>query len=495
MIAVSDYEMEIIQNIIKKHATDCTVLAFGSRYKWTNKDYSDLDLAFVKPNGEKVGHSSIFDIKEEFEESDLPFKVDVLDYHAVSPEFKAIIDAGNTVIYETPQANLNWKVVRAEEVIDFNPRETIKKGSISKKIAMEQLQPFTRDILSYESAEFKNGTKFRNGDTLMARITPCLENGKTAKVNLLDKDEIAFGSTEYIVMRAKKGITDEDYIYYLSISSFWREMAIKSMVGSSGRQRVQLDVLKSTEILLPSLEVQRKIAKTLKVLDDKIENNKKINQNLEEMAQAIFKSWFIDFEPWDGVMPKDWKIANLMGIANYLNGLAMQKFRLVDNEIGLPVLKIKELRQGFTDKSSDLCSPTIKPEYIIDNGDVVFSWSGSLLVDLWCGGKAGLNQHLFKVTSEKYDKWFYFSWTKYYLQEFISIAADKAPTKGHIKREHLTNAKVLIPSSEDYVKIGEMLKPIYGEIINNKIEIQRLVELRYELLANLISKNLYQNFS
>lgn len=173
-----------------------------------------------------------------------------------------------------------WKLRKADELINFNPPETIKKGTIAKKIAMEKLQPFTRDISGVELSEFKSGTKFRNGDTLMARITPCLENGKTSKVTILDEKEVAFGSTEFIVMRAKEGISDEDFIYYLSLSPDWREIAIKSMVGSSGRQRVQLDVLKNTILNIPPLDQQIEIGKTLKAIDDKIENSKKINHHL-----------------------------------------------------------------------------------------------------------------------------------------------------------------------------------------------------------------------
>ncbi|WP_074393253.1 restriction endonuclease subunit S [Streptococcus suis] len=174
----------------------------------------------------------------------------------------------------------DWKWVKISEIIDFNPKERLLKGSISKKIAMEKIEPFTRDISEFERLEFKGGTKFRNGDTLIARITPSLENGKTAKVNLLDEDEIGFGSTEFIVARAKKGINDENFVYYLMLDPKVREVAIKSMVGTSGRQRVQLDVVQNYEILCPPLEEQIQIGRILSVIDDKIENNKKINHHL-----------------------------------------------------------------------------------------------------------------------------------------------------------------------------------------------------------------------
>ncbi|MCK4068957.1 restriction endonuclease subunit S [Streptococcus suis] len=174
----------------------------------------------------------------------------------------------------------NWKKMKLGDFIEFNPTERLSKGTLAKKIAMEKIEPFTRDIPEFELLEYKGGTKFRNGDTLMARITPSLENGKTAKVSLLDEDEVGFGSTEFIVARAQKGISDENFIYYFMMSPNVRDVAIKSMVGTSGRQRVQLDVVKNHEVLRPPLSEQIQIGKILSVIDDKIENNKKINHHL-----------------------------------------------------------------------------------------------------------------------------------------------------------------------------------------------------------------------
>ena len=172
-----------------------------------------------------------------------------------------------------------WKVVKLSDIAEFNPRESLPKGTIAKKVAMDKLQPFYRDIPSYEIEAFNGGTKFRNGDTIMARITPCLENGKTAKVNILEENEVGFGSTEYIVFRAKQGV-DADYLYYLISSPWVREPAIKSMVGSSGRQRVQTDVLQNLKILNPAYNEQKKIGGILSDLDDKIAMNARINKNL-----------------------------------------------------------------------------------------------------------------------------------------------------------------------------------------------------------------------
>lgn len=173
-----------------------------------------------------------------------------------------------------------WTKKKLSDISDLNPRETIKKGAKAKKIPMDVLRSFYRDIPYYVEECFSGGAKFRNGDTIMARITPCLENGKTAQVSILNDGEVGFGSTEYIVFRAKEGIADKDYLYYLVCSPEVREPAIKSMVGSSGRQRVQTDVVKNLEIDVPPLVEQEKIGSFLKAFDDKIALNDRINKNL-----------------------------------------------------------------------------------------------------------------------------------------------------------------------------------------------------------------------
>ena len=188
---------------------------------------------------------------------------------------------------------MNYKL---SEIALINPKESLPSGSLAKKVAMEKLQPFCRDIDGFELTKYNGGTKFRNGDTIMARITPCLENGKIAKVNILDEKEIGFGSTEYIIFRAKPGVTDEDYLYYLITSPIVRNPAIKSMVGSSGRQRVQTDVIQNLEIDVPELPIQKKIGSILKRIDDKIELNRKINDNLYDQIKKYFIHLFIENE-------------------------------------------------------------------------------------------------------------------------------------------------------------------------------------------------------
>ena len=274
---------------------------------------------------------------------------------------------------------------------------------------------------------------------------------------------------------------------------------VNSFDTGATRGNINAKTYGDMEIELPSRKVQDKIVSILSSLDRKIELNNKINADLEEMAQAIFKNWFVDFEPFKdgkfvdselGMIPEGWKVGRLTEIASYMNGLAMQKFPPENNEDSLPVLKIKELGQGFCGTDSDRCSCNIKDECKIHNGDVIFSWSGTLLVDVWCGGDCGLNQHLFKVTSKDYPKWFYYYWTKHHLQEFIHIAKDKAVTMGHIKRGHLEEAMVAIPDNDSMEKAHELFEPILSKMISLRLESSRLSLLRDTLLPRLMSGEL-----
>lgn len=319
---------------------------------------------------------------------------------------------------------------------------------------------------------------FNFGDILLSNIRPYFKKIWLANFN-------GGCSNDVLVLKAKESI-DAKFLYYILSDNKFFDYDTANAKGTKMPRGDKVAIM-NYEFFLPPLDVQKKIAGVLGALDDKIELNNKINNNLEQQAQSLFKSWFVDFEPFGGTMPDDWKVGNLLDIADYLNGLAMQKFRPAENEKGLPVLKIKELRQGFCDSSSELCSLNVKNEYIVNDGDVIFSWSGSLLVDFWCCGKCGLNQHLFKVTSKNFDKWFYYLWTKHYLEHFAFIAADKATTMGHIKREELEKAKVVIPSSDCYQKMNQIMTPIYDLLISNRIENNRLIQLRDTLLPKLMS--------
>ena len=288
---------------------------------------------------------------------------------------------------------------------------------------------------------------------------------------------------------------DPKFLFYSICKRDFASMNVGSAVPS-----MTVNILNDIQISYPkNIEDQRRIASILSSLDRKIELNNKINADLEEMAQAIFKNGFVDFEPCKdgkfvdselGMIPEGWKVGRLTEIASYMNGLAMQKFPPENDEDSLPVLKIKELGQGFCGPDSDRCSCNIKDECKVHNGDVIFSWSGTLLVDVWCGGDCGLNQHLFKVTSKEYPKWFYYYWTKHHLQEFIHIAKDKAVTMGHIKRGHLEEALVAIPDNDSMERAHELFEPILSKMISLRLENSRLSTLRDTLLPRLMSGEL-----
>ena len=287
-------------------------------------------------------------------------------------------------------------------------------------------------------------------------------------------------------LRCNKQVLPEYLVYYFHTRTGKHKLLSNaSQVGVPALARASTTFQK-IEIEIPDISSQRKIVDFLETIRLKIRINNDLNENLLQQAQSIFIHEFLTIDS----LPDGWQESSLLGIADYLNGLAMQKYRPTDDEQGLPVLKIKELRQGSCDSNSELCSPSIKPEYIVHDGDVIFSWSGSLLVDLWCGGTCGLNQHLFKVTSSKYDKWFYYAWTNHHLVKFSAIAADMATTMGHIKREELAKAKVLIPSKSDYDRIGGLLAPLYNLVIANRTENRKLTTLRDELLPQLMSGQL-----
>ena len=320
---------------------------------------------------------------------------------------------------------------------------------------------------------------------------------KSCSTQLLSKDTVLFSSRApigYVAIAANEVCTNQGFksvvpnentdplfLYYLLK---YNKDKIEGMGSGTTFKEVSGNTMKNIVVSVPTdKKVQKRISSMLGSIDDKIEENERINNNLEQQAQAIFANEFLSLE----TLPEGWKQASLIDIADYLNGLAMQKYRPTADESGIPVLKIKELRQGCCDDNSELCSPSIKSDYIIHDGDVIFSWSGSLLVDFWCGGICGLNQHLFKVTSSKYDKWFYYAWTKHHLDRFVAVAADKATTMGHIKRDELAKAEVLIPNEADYNRIGALLQPIYEMIISNRIENKKLAATRDTLLPKLMN--------
>ncbi|MGI6252258.1 MAG: restriction endonuclease subunit S [Aminivibrio sp.] len=346
-------------------------------------------------------------------------------------------------------------------------------------ISTENMLPNKEGVVRSAGLPSVNRTQaYKTEDVLVSNIRPYFR-----KIWFADRDGGC--SNDVLVLRSKENCNPRFLYYLLSDNNFF-DYATATAKGTKMPRGDKVAIMRYAVPDVP-IDTQIIIADTLSVLDARIAGNKKINHHLEQMAQAIFKSWFVDFESFGGEQPSEWQNGNLTEIADYTNGLTMQRFRPAVGEVGLPVLKIKELRQGSCDSLSELCSPNIHSNYVVNDGDVIFSWSGSLLVDFWCGGDCGLNQHLFKVTSRKYDKWFYYVWTHHHLGQFIAMAADKATTMGHIKREALEKAKVIIPDEVSYRQIGGLLAPLYEQVINNRIENRKLSQLRDSLLPKLIT--------
>lgn len=371
------------------------------------------------------------------------------------------------------------------DIAEFNPKESLKKGTIAKKVAMEQLRPFCRDIPCYTLEPFNGGTKFRNGDTIMARITPCLENGKTAKVAVLDDGEIGFGSTEYIVFRAKEGISDEDYLYYLVCSPLVRDAAIKSMVGSSGRQRVQTEVVQNLGIDLPSITEQKKIGALLRSLDDKIELNNKINDNLERQARALLTQWLIENDGTyefsllsevavinpDTYSPKDaWEFVNYLDTSSITDGVISEVQYIKPSTEKLPS------RARRIIAVNDVVFSTVRPNQrhfgiITDPLDNMLASTGFAVVR--SNHPSVSNELLYLCLTE--DS---------FIEKMQQLAEQSTSTFPSIKPSDLEGCKIPCPVS---VNLTETLEVLFACISNNRKENITLAKLRDDLLPKLMS--------
>ena len=320
------------------------------------------------------------------------------------------------------------------------------------------------------------------GDILIAMT------GATAgKVGRFPKTELP----HYLNQRVGKVyLTNPDraayrYLYFvLSQSTFVQLMF--GLADGSAQGNFSGSQIENLEIPLPPLNEQQAIACILGALDDKIELNGRMNDTLEGIAQTLFNNWFVDATRER--LPDGWREASLDSVAHFLNGLALQKFP-PDGEDSLPVIKIAQLRAGNTD-GADRASAKIPTEYIVEDGDILFSWSGSLEVELWCAGRGALNQHLFKVTSQRFPKWFYFLWTRHHLRSFQAVAAGKATTMGHIQRHHLTEARVFVPTPAQLEKMDRQMSRLIEKMITNRLSSRALAALRDTLLSKLISGEL-----
>ena len=374
-------------------------------------------------------------------------------------------------------------VTKTSDIIEFNPRETIARKQVCKKVPMEYLQPFTRQISGFEEAPYAGGTKFRNNDTIMARITPCLENGKTAFVKGFAENEVVFGSTEYIVMRAIPGASDPVFIYYLATSPSFREVAIKSMVGSSGRQRVQQDVLENLELVLPDYETQVRVGKVLSAFDDKIELNTQINHNLEEQLYALYAS---NYDNLSGKkVPLKECCSFQEGYVNptqtkpeYFDG-SVKWLRAVDINESFIISTSRTLtEQGFASAG--------KSALLFPKDSIAISKSGTIgrlgiVADNMCGNRAVIN------IVPKQKKWlaFIYCYLKSRQAEFSDLAVGSVQKNLYVSI--LEPLEIFSPADSVLNDFHFSAQTILEKMKNNCFEMQSLAQLRDALLPKLMS--------
>ncbi|MDU2353008.1 MAG: restriction endonuclease subunit S [Anaerococcus sp.] len=381
----------------------------------------------------------------------------------------------------------------------INPKESLKKGTNAKKIAMADIQENYRFIKNFELDKFKSGTKFRNGDTLFARITPCLENGKIAQVNILEENEVAFGSTEFLVLRGREGVAIPDYVYYLSKWDYIKDNAIKSMTGTSGRQRVQNSIFDELVVDIPTIERQKSIVSVLNNLDYRIEINNKIIENLEAQAQAIFKSWFVDFEPFQdgdfeeselGLIPEGWDVNQVGKITSCkLGGTpSRKKEEFWGGEIpwiNSGAVNKERILQGaeyITEEGLNSSSTKLLPKKTTLVAITGATLGQVSLLEIDCC----TNQSVIGILeNEEMPYEFIYLFIKENIKKIILNQTGAA--QQHINLNDIRTTKILIPDSSAMGLFKGLMSPIFMQIENLYFQNQTLAQTRDTLLPKLMS--------
>lgn len=473
IIDVEQRHYQTIKETLARFLPYKKVIAYGSRVKWNASETSDLDLAVFDAT-----QKEIYEAKEAFDESNIPFIIQILNWETIPQDFKENIEQK----YHILQDKSDWGIFKLGDTIEKNQYSILNNlrkplsSNIRSKMKDGELYPY------YGAAgiiDYINDFKLNGFYLLIAEDGTVTSNGINPMLTL------AMGKF-WVSNHAHIISSDEDwkikFLYYLLSS-----VDINEYITGAVQPKLNKANLLSIKIYLPPLQEQKAIAEILSSLDDKIDLLNRQNKTLENLAETLFRHYFIDNAK------DDWKERQLDEIADYLNGLACQKHPPKNDVEKLPVLKIKDLRNGFTE-NSDWATSDVAEEYIVKNGDIIFSWSGSLLVKIWDGKECVLNQHLFKVTSAEYPKWFIYHWTKYHLDKFTAIAESKATTMGHIKRSDLSSSMVVVPTEDVLNEIDQFMQPIMDKVILNNRQISRLEKLRDTLLPNLISGEIRVNY-
>ncbi|EEZ59421.1 TPA: restriction endonuclease subunit S [Neisseria gonorrhoeae] len=396
----------------------------------------------------------------------------------------------------------HFKKQQIQNIADFNPREQLAKGALAKSVPMAMLKEFQRQITGYEIKAFNGGAKFRNGDTLLAKITPCLENGKTAFVDILDDGEVAFGSTEFIVLRAKNE-TNPEFLYYFAISPDFRKRAIECMEGTSGRQRVNENALKTLELPIPEPQIQQSIAAVLSALDKKIALNKQINARLEEMAKTLYDYWFVQFDFPDAngkpykssggdmvfdetlkrEIPKGWEVRSLNQVADIVMGQSPDGASYNLEQEGTIFF------QGSTDfdwRFPNVRQYTTSPTRFAQKGDILLSVRapvGDLNISPF---ECCIGRGLAALRSKSGNNSFLFYVMKYFKTVFERRNTE-GTTFGSITKDDLHSLKLVAPADNVLEKYNEIASKYDEMIFIGSQQNHQLTQLRDFLLPMLMN--------
>ena len=514
---------EQLEALLWEHAPDAEVWAYGSRVSGRSHEGSDLDLVLRSPTLEP-GVDGYFDLLEAIEKSNIPILVQAHDWARLPESFHREIERSYVVVQKRvskPGAAREdvWAEMPFSEAVLLNPPTRLERGKVYPFVDMAAVSGDSRSVYPSEQREFKgSGSRFQSGDTLMARITPCLENGKIARYCAPPDTEVAHGSTEFIVVRGRLGVTDNDFAYYLTQWEEVRNYAIEQMTGTSGRQRVPLDALDHLTVPIPPLAEQRAIAQILGTLDDKIELNRRMNQTFEAMAQAVFQDWFVDFGPvraklvgqepylppevWDlfpdrlvaselGEIPEGWEVKALEQISE-LNPTEPMKKGTIGPYIDMAALPtsgsspedaiLREFTSGTRFRNGDTLFARITP--CLENGKTAFVQSLPKGVVGW-GSTEFIVMRASPPVPPEYS---YLLARDGAFREHAIQSMTGTSGRQRVQVDALAPYLLPVPRAEVLARFSSLVSPLFASIELSRKESRSLAAQRDALLPKLVSR-------
>ena len=472
-IDLTGAQLQLVDDLLSTYVPRMEVWAFGSRVKWTSNPASDLDLVVLASSDPT---QRVARLRAAFDESNLPFRVDLHIWGDLPESFHDNI-AKDYLVLRSPTTNSFDSSHVTMRLADFAPFSYGRSLPSASRNPDGRIPVYgSNGIIGYHDIALTSGPTIivgRKGTVGAVHYssTPCWPIDTTFYIEGSDLELVRFK-------------------YYLL-----KSLGLDTMNYDSAVPGLNRDDAHAQEVSVPPPTTQRSVSRILGSLDDKIDLNHQMSRTLEEIAQTLFRARFVNFglaiaetESELGLIPHGWRIYRLDELATFVNGLPLQKFPPTDLD-SLPIIKIAQLRSGDL-QGADLACAHIDPKFIVENGDILFSWSGSLECRIWTSGRGALNQHLYKVIPNGWPKWLCYFAIHEHLNDFREIAAGKATTMGHIQRHHLRDAKLALPPSEVVEHLTSIVSPILEQSVAAAIEARRLQSLRDTLLPMLLSGRL-----